>query len=135
MPQGSVLGQSFFLIYINDLPNAITNSQTFLFADDTGLLSSNPNLKLIEEKVNHDLKLLPMWLQANIIALNKTKTEVILFKDPRKSINENIAPVLDSFKLTFSSHVKYLGIFLDEHLSFHQHSVAKKLRKSNGVLS
>jgi len=41
-------------LYINDLPNA-TELFTSLFADDTGLLLSSPDLESLFSKVNEEL--------------------------------------------------------------------------------
>ena len=137
VPQGSVLGPLLFLIYINDLPNALIFSDPFIFADDTALIYSDENLKRINKRMNIDLKLLVHWLKANKIGLNADKTEAILFKTPRKKLNFELKLKLNGKRLLFSSCVKYLGITLDENLSWTQHknTVALKLRRSNGAIS
>ena len=79
VPQGSVLGPLLFFIYINDLHHAIKHSSTYLFADDTNLLHMSKNLKNLQKEMNYDLKNLCLWLLANKISLNKSKTELIYF--------------------------------------------------------
>ena len=49
VPQGSVLGPLLFLIYINDLHQAIKYSETRHFADDTNLLIKNASLKQLKK--------------------------------------------------------------------------------------
>ncbi len=42
VPQVSILGPLLFISYINDLPGALTFSQSFIYADDTALLVKGP---------------------------------------------------------------------------------------------
>ena len=70
----------FFLIYINDLHNAIKFSQSFHFADDTCLLNIQNTISKINRSLNKDLKELSFWLSENKITLNVAKTEVMLFE-------------------------------------------------------
>jgi hypothetical protein len=137
VPQGSVLGPLLFLLYINDLSNAILYSEVFHFADDTSLICSNSSLKAIKKRVNIDLKLLYHWLNANKISLNVSKTDVILFRHKNKQINYDVRLKLNGNKLFFSPFVKYLGVLLDPHLSwkFHTSDLAAKLRRTNGAIS
>ena len=137
VPQGSVLGPLLFIIYINDLPNALIHSESTLFADDTFLLFSSSSLKKIERCLNIDLKRLFKWLCANKISLNVSKTEVLLFRNVHKTINHNIGLKLNGKILNLSDTVKYLGVYLDSLLSWKTHLdiLATKLRKANGLIS
>ena len=110
VPQGSVLGPLLFLIYINDLHNAIKFSQSFHFADDTCLLNIQNTISKINRSLNKDLKELSFWLNANKIALNVAKTEVILFKTKHKPCYTDLRLKLCRKRLYKTKYLRYLGI-------------------------
>ena len=61
-PQGSTLGFLLFLIYINDLNNALDKCIVYHFADDTNLLFGNKCSSEIACIMNNKLQLLTDWL-------------------------------------------------------------------------
>ena len=83
VPQGSTLGPLLFLIYINDLNNALDKCTVQHFADDTSLLFGNkcpPEISYVK----NELQLLTNWLRANKISLNESKTKLLIFRPHRK---------------------------------------------------
>ena len=89
MPQGSVLRPVFFLLCINDLPNA-TDFFTFLFADDTGLFKSSNKLGELIMSANIELEKAATWFSANKLTLNDYETKYIIFKNKNMEISPEI---------------------------------------------
>ena len=135
VPQGLVLGPLLFLTFINDLNTAIKISETFHFTDDTCLLNIKDSIKKIDKVVNEDLKFLIQWLHANKISLNDAKTEVIIFRRRKKQLDFDLNLKICGKTFQASSYVKYLSIYLDEHLHWspHMNHLSHKLVKANAM--
>ena len=138
VPQGSVLGPLLFLIYINDLNQAIKFSRVHHFADDANLLLVDNSLKKINKHINHDLKLLTTWLRANRISLNTSKTEILLFRPKSKrNITKHLNFRISGQYIPRTTQVKYLGFTMNEHLDWDLYfsQLKKKLNRGIGLLS
>ena len=123
-------------MYINDLHNSIRFSSPFHFADDTGLLNIQDSISAINKTLNKDLRELSFWLNANKIALNVAKTEIILFKTSNKNYDADLKIKLCRKRIHASPYVKYLGVFIDENLNWkiYINERSTKLIKVNAML-
>ena len=117
VPQGSVLGLLLFLLFINDLNQAIKFCKVHHFADDTNLLCLSNSIKKLNKLVNTDLKHLVNWLNANKISLNVKKTEMVIFKSNQKKFEGDLKIKLCGKRLYPTESVKYLGVKIDTTLS------------------
>ena len=70
VPQGSVLGPLFFLIYVNDLLYVSKILKFYLFADDTSIYYDSENLITLQKTVNRELRKVRKWLEENRLSLN-----------------------------------------------------------------
>ena len=78
------MGPLLFLIYINDLPQAVQNSAVSMHADDTSLCYQSSDINVLNEAINNDLKQLDTWLQGNKLSLNVAKTSSMLVSTKQK---------------------------------------------------
>ena len=76
------------MVYINDLPFAVKNSSTSMFANDTTVFLRSKNIKGLNEAINNDLRDLDSWLKGNRLSLNVAKTQGMLSctKNKHKSL-------------------------------------------------
>ena len=137
VPQRSILGPLFFLIFINDLSdNLVSNPK--LSADDTSLFSVVQDITLSAKNLDDGLKKINKWafqwkMRFNP-DLNKQAQEVIfsrkLNKTNHPSLNFNNTVVIQS-----TTH-KRLGMILDTKLDFQEHLKDKlsKISKTIGLL-
>ena len=86
--------------------------------------------------MNLDLRFVCNWLKANKISLNASKTELLVFRDPRRKINFDLKIKIDGQKITPSKFVKYLGIYLDNFLSWQkqEQDMRSRLSRAAGML-
>ena len=137
VPQGSILGPLFFLVYINDLTNDL-KCNVKLFADDTSLFTVVHDTIAAADDMNHDLELIRHWAHDWRMSFNpdpqKQAVELILSKKQievdHPEIRFNNIPVM-----RVDDH-KHLGIILDSKLSFSSYikSAISKTRKGIGLL-
>ena len=106
IPQGSVIGPLLFLLYINNLNQAIKFCKVHHFPDDTNLLCMSNFIKNLNKLVNTDVKYLVQWLSANKISLNVKKTEMVIFNSKQKKFEGDLKIKLCGKRLYPTERVK-----------------------------
>ena len=109
-----------------------------LFANDTCLIFEACNPVSLLNLINSELNKVDTWCYSNKLTVNPTKSNIILIS-PKLLQNSN-----DNYNMTFAdsfiatvSNSKYLGVIIDNKLSFYEHikSLESKVSRSVGILT
>ena len=130
IPQGSVIGPILFVIFINDMPDAVKHNFCKLFADDCKLYG-----KVLPAEVNMVqtyLTLLEEWSRVWQLPFNAKKCKAMHFGNK----NPNHTYTLNGQQLDSITSEKDLGVMVDNELKFHVHTAAvtKKANQMLGVI-
>ena len=131
VPQGSILGPLFFSICINDLITVSDKLKFIMYADDTTIYFNLEDFDRynLEQDITNELENITLWLKRNKLSLNVQKTKLMIFHRKQKQINElNI--LIDGIAIERVESFNFLGLIIDEGLSWKKHTDVVKNKKS-----
>lgn len=142
IPQGTVLGPIFFILYVNNMFRLPLDGMLTCFADDTALTICAESWNEVFHKAEQDINLLKKWMDFNLLTMNIEKTNYITFSITSVGQPQNLNIKLHSYSclnltcqcpiLTRVEEINYLGVKIDQCLSWKAHTeiTSKRLRRT-----
>lgn len=119
VPQGSALSPLLYSLYTSDMPRH-PNVELALFADDTALFTTHPLPARITSNLQAAATALGEWFAKWRIEVNPEKSAAIFFnKVRRRKMTRTVT--LYNRPIPWAKSVKYLGVILDDRLTFNPH--------------
>ena len=137
VPQGSILGPTLFLLFINDLRTVLKN-EVIMFADDTTLFSvvdAKRDRDAIANSLNEDLLEVERWAKKWFVTFNASKTQSLIIS---RCKDQDCHPPLFFLgsQLEDVNDIKFLGLTINKRLNWSNHilSLSKKAGRRTGLL-
>ena len=131
VPQGSILGPLFFLIYINDLPEGII-SMVKIFADDSSLFSLILDHIRCSNELNSDMQKVSEWARQWKMSFNPDPSKQAVEVYFTRRLNPPDPPIINfnNAAIAIQDHQNHLGLILDQGLAYDRH-LDEKIKKAN----
>ena len=117
------------------MPYSTQNLNYILFADDTSVFCKGPDPSTLFNFVNSQLCKISQWMKSNKLILNIHKTNYIIF-GTKTNISSDLNLFYRNEKIARVFHTKFLGVVIDDKLSWNQHvnNLCNTLSKNIGIL-
>ena len=133
VPQGSILQLSLLLEYINNISQALSDSHTYIYADNTRIFYQHKDVAVIENVLSKEFANVCEWFVDNKLSIHfgEDKTKCIIFSKEKNLSGLNIT--YENNRIKQFHIVEYLGCYLDANLSGESMTV-KSPKKINAKL-
>ena len=133
----SILMPLLFMLYVNDFEQCLNKCTTNMYADDTSVTCSAEDIDELCNDLRTEVDNIAEWLRQNKLSLNTDKTEYMVVGHKRQTnriqgpleVNINGGPIKRVKK------VKYLGITVDENLTWNEQYKNLKGKIKNALSS
>ena len=133
--KGSVLAPTLHNIYTADFPK--TSGNSFMYADDVAITYSASSIAKVEENLSNYTKTICQYLHDWHLKLSQSKTVSPLFHLKNHLASKSIKIVLDpNTILNYERYPTYLGITLDQNLTYknHLHKLKQKVSSREALV-
>ena len=109
-----------------------------MYADDTSIYRCSKDMPQLNKEINEDLEKLDEWLIGNKLSLNVAKTHSMLIasQQKHKSLSRSdirFEPKIRGKEIEIRCKAKYLGVQIDDHLNWKEHTKAVSAKVSRAV--
>lgn len=110
-------------MYINDITYTSKVLDFILFADDTTILFSDKDINNKKILINNELNEVSNWFKANKLLVNASKTNYMIMGTAHMTnkTHDEFNIILDDTQLDRVTNTKFLGVIIDENLTWKKH--------------
>lgn len=122
-PQGSTCGPGLWNILYDDILKLAlpADCRIVAFADDSLLMVDARDPMSLQNKINDSLQRIVDWGKSVKLEFNESKTQALLIHTKQQQNRPDVRITMSGKAIEFIHHFKYLGVVLDDKLSWKQH--------------
>ncbi|KAI5753900.1 hypothetical protein M8J77_004220 [Diaphorina citri] len=130
--QGSSLSGNIFGISTSDFGMIIPRGVNYnMFVDDKTIYVRHKEMDVIQQKLQLTLDNISTWADSNGFMFSYEKTGAVIFT--RNRVFNNPLLFFQNHRITFSDHVKWLGVYLDTKWTFKKHIEQTKIKSLKAI--